>query len=1017
MKKVFLPAMLFISINLLAQNGGKKPLDHSVYDGWKSIGERMISNDGKFVVYIINPQEGDGELVIQNVSTLYKKVIARGYNAVITEDSRYVVFKIKPFFQDTRQAKIKNLPGRLAGKKADDMPKDSVAIIELGKDAVVKIARVKGYKTAEKGFGWVAYQLEKSLPDTTKKSKTVAVAVVDSAKLSIDKLVKIADSVIRRSIEAVQGNITTEEVVVAAQKAAKEIIKKGKDELLFEENDLTDADGDDAPGGAATEGTDLVVKRLDSAREKIFKLVSEYYFDKQGTKLLIETTKNTKDSNSKAMVLIYNLVTEKIDTVMKGFNDGKNFSFDEEGKQLAFVAERDSSTKALQKFYKLWYYTNGQDSAKLLAEKNTVGMQLGFTISENAVIRFSRDGKKLFFGTAPIKPAKDTSLVDFELARLDIWHYTDDYLQPQQLKQLDIELKRSYLAVMKPGDDRMVQLVNEDDDRVALVDEGNADWVLAQSNKGNRVEGQWMGRTKNTGYIISTVDGKRKVIMQNALVNFSASPGGKYVFWFDPVAKNYFTYNVTTGLVKNMTDKIKTPLYNEDNDVPDYAGSYGVMGWLEGDSVMYVYDKYDIWQVDPSATMVPKILLDQIGRKHNYVIRYVQTNREERFLTTKQDRLYRFFNKINKQSGLVAACYDCNDLFKMQLNADGKVSKMLPVGYSSIVKSKNSLDYIFTMESYGSSPNLFYGNIIANEPVQLSNINPQQAEYNWGTAELFRWKTYTGKESEGIVYKPENFDPKKKYPMISYFYEKLSDGLYSYNAPAPTPSRLNISFFVSRGYIVFAPDISYTTGHPGEDAYNYIVSGVRALVKLGFVDSTKIGIQGQSWGGYQVAYLITRTKLFAAAWAGAPVVNMTSAYGGIRWESGINRQFQYEKTQSRIGASLWEKPQLYIENSPLFHLPKVTTPVVIMSNDADGAVPWYQGIEMFTALRRLGKPVWLLQYNNEAHNLLERKNRKDIQIREQQFFDWKLKGEKPAKWLTTGVPATQKGIDWGLGME
>jgi dipeptidyl aminopeptidase/acylaminoacyl peptidase len=214
--------------------------------------------------------------------------------------------------------------------------------------------------------------------------------------------------------------------------------------------------------------------------------------------------------------------------------------------------------------------------------------------------------------------------------------------------------------------------------------------------------------------------------------------------------------------------------------------------------------------------------------------------------------------------------------------------------------------------------------------------------------------------------------------------------------------------------MVLAPDIHYKDGYPGKAAFDYVVSGARALVKRGWVDSTKMGIQGQSWGGYQVAHIITRTPLFAAAWAGAPVANMTSAYGGIRWESGMNRQFQYEKTQSRIGATLWEKPQLYIENSPLFHLPKVKTPLVIMSNDNDGAVPWYQGIEMFTAMRRLNKKVWLLNYNGEAHNLIERKNRKDIQIREQQFFDWLLKGEKPAVWLSDGVPAIEKGKSWGL---
>jgi dipeptidyl aminopeptidase/acylaminoacyl peptidase len=331
-------------------------------------------------------------------------------------------------------------------------------------------------------------------------------------------------------------------------------------------------------------------------------------------------------------------------------------------------------------------------------------------------------------------------------------------------------------------------------------------------------------------------------------------------------------------------------------------------------------------------------------------------------------------------------------------------------------KAKNANVAIFTKENYNVSPNLYVsqddGLFLVDIP--LSNLNPQQKDYNWGTAELIKWKAYTGKETQGIVYKPENFDPKKKYPLICYFYETLSDGLYTYHPPSPTPSRLNISFFVSRGYVVLAPDIHYGTGHPARDAYNHIVSGARYLVKQGYIDSTRMGIQGQSWGGIQVAQLVTMTKLFKAAWAGAPVANMTSAYGGIRWESGVNRQFQYEKSQSRIGATLWEKPNLYVENSPLFHLPKVTTPLVIMANDADGAVPWYQGIELFTAMRRLNKKVWMLTYNGEAHNLVERKNRKDIQIREQQYFDWLLKDDFPPKWITEGVPAVKKGKDWGL---
>ena len=216
---------------------------------------------------------------------------------------------------------------------------------------------------------------------------------------------------------------------------------------------------------------------------------------------------------------------------------------------------------------------------------------------------------------------------------------------------------------------------------------------------------------------------------------------------------------------------------------------------------------------------------------------------------------------------------------------------------------------------------------------------------------------------------------------------------------------------------MFDPNIYYKTGEPGQSAYNSVVSAAKMLSKIPWVDSTRMAIQGQSWGGYQVAYLITKTNIFKAAGAGAPVANMTSAYGGIRWGTGVNRQFQYEKTQSRIGATLWQRPDLYIKNSPLFSADKIQTPLLIMHNDADGSVPWYQGIELFTAMKRLGKKVWMLEYNGEDHNLVERKNRKDLSVRLSQFFDYWLKDAPPAEWIKKGVPATQKGINWGLDVE
>ncbi len=984
-----LTVLLFINLSLFAQN--KKPLSHDVYDSWKSLGERQISNDGNYIVYSINEQEGDGDLFVRNIKTGYQKIIRRGYAAVITEDSRFVICKIKPVYQETRQAKIKK-------KKADEMVKDSLAYIQLGLDSVVKISRVKSFKTPEKGSGWLAYHLEKPLPDTTAKKKPQP----DSVKIIIDNLAKLADSIIRKSLDSVKGKIEKEEMINAAKKAVKEIYKKADDVYVFQ-----DAEGDDSGGSAATDGTELIVRRLDSATERKFTLVSDYLFDEQGTKLLIKTTKNAKDTNSKAYLIVYNLPADRVDTVMRAFNDAKNFAFSTDGTQMAFVAERDSSSKALQKFYKLWYYNGSSDTATILADKNTTGMKLGSAVSEHGTVIFSKDGKKLFFGVAPIQPAKDTTLVEFELARLDIWHYNDDYLQPQQLKQLAQESKRNYTAVIKPGTTELIQLGAEDADNVTLVDEGNAGWVLATTNKNNRIQVQWEGRSKYTAYMINTNDGRRKLVEKDCPGFFTASPKADYITWYNPELKNYFAYNTSTGQVKNITEKIKQPLYDTEHDSPGLPGNIGITGWTANDKYILINDEYDIWQVDPKGIEEPLNITNGWGRKHKTEFNYIRFQRDKRFIEADETIMLRSLNKENKYAGFYTK--------KVNEQSDPVEITSGPYMYSLPVKSKHAESYI-VRRSNTNELELFAGENLANMQ-KLTDIAAQQKEYNWMTSELVKWKMFDGKMSEGLLFKPENFDPKKKYPIIFYFYERDADGLYNYFTPAPSASTINIPYFVSNGYLVFDPNIYYKTGEPGESAYNSVVSAAKYFAGMPWVDSTRMAIQGQSWGGYQVAYLVTRTNMFRAAGAGAPVSNMTSAYGGIRWGTGINRQFQYEKQQSRIGATLWQRPDLYIKNSPLFKADKVNTPLLLMHNDADGSVPWYQSIEYFTALKRLGKKVWLLQYNTEDHNLVERKNRKDLSVRLGQFFDYYLKDTKPANWIKNGVQAIDKGKDWGLQVE
>ncbi|MDI9364837.1 MAG: prolyl oligopeptidase family serine peptidase [Flavobacterium sp.] len=956
MKKMYLLLLvLLVAKGLLAQ---KKPLDHSVYDGWQTLAEKLISNDGKFVVYTVTPQEGDATLVIQLTSGKKLFEIERGYSARITHNNKYVVFKIKPTFAQTRTA-------RIAKKAPAEMPKDSLAIVDITASTIDKIPSVKSYKLPEKASNVLLYLLEKPVADTTKPS------VTDSVK--------------------------TEATAAALSPARR---------------------GGGARSGAATandgeEGTELVVKYLAEGQKKSFMLVNEYLVCKTGNAALIKTTKKNSDASSKALVLQLSTETKKVDTVLKAFNDAKSFAFDDAGMQLAFVAERDSAKKESQKFYKLYYYKAGLDSAKLLADRNTKGLPTKHTISEFATINFSESGKRLLIGTSVILPPKDTSLPEFERATLDVWNYHDDDLMTVQLKNVEADTRKSYLARYDFESNSIVPLADDKFSRVQQTLEGDGDVFYTSTDVGKRVARQWQGSTFSDLYSINPITGERKLILANFKGNVYPSYTGKYLLVYQDKNKAYTMYNSTKQKLYAVATDITYSLCDEDNDVPDDANPYGIAKWMEGDKYVLINDHYDVWKVatDGAEKSIPLTF----GRFNKIEYRYANVDADEKFIKNDALLLFKIFDEKDKSAGLA------------QLNLKNKISPTTifkePValgatsfgGNSGILKAKDANLLAFTKETFETSPNLYVRKLNGADEVKLSSTNTQQANYNWGTSELFKWKAYTGKETEGVLYKPEDFNPKKKYPMIVYFYERNNETLHNYRSPSPTASALNIPFFVSRGYIVFVPDIWYKTGHPGKSAFDYIVSGTRAVVKAGFVDSTKIGIQGQSWGGYQAAYVITQTNLYAAAWAGAPVVNMFSAYGGIRWESGVTRQFQYEKTQSRIGATIWEKPELYIENSPLFHLPKVKTPLVIMSNDADGAVPWYQGIEYFTAMRRLSKPVWLLVYNNEAHNLVERRNRKDLQIREQQYFDWLLKGEKPTKWLTEGLPAVMKGRDWGLG--
>lgn len=936
-------AMYAAAIALLATNvdAQKKPLDLTVFDEWQSIGMKELSNNGSWVAYQVYAQESDNTLNFFGLKTDKNLSFHRGEQSVFTADSKFAVFKIRPFYKDLKLVRIKK-------KKEHEIAKDSIGILNLATNQVEKLPNIKSFKTPKKGGSLLAYLLEKEETKNDKKDKS------DSTKTK-DKVVKSA----------------------------------GKDKK-------------DTP-------LELVLRNLISGQRKSFKNVMNYEFSENGKQLIFSTKQEKKDSLDKTKygVFLVNTATFVQKQLVDTIGDFKQFAFDELANKVAFVGTSDEEKKENKTYYLYYSTTNNPQQIRI---SELLGLKKDWQVSENRQPKFSKDGNSLFIGLMPKLAEKDTTLIADDHAKVDVWSYKDDFIQPQQLKNLEREKKRSYLSVIDLSNPvKVTQLADLDMNQVEILNEGNSNFALGTSDNAYRLSLNWDVTGRKDYYIINTKTGERELFAKALAGKVEMSPNGKFAVFYNAENGLWSSYNIETKETKVLNKKLKVKFYDEENDSPTLAQEYGVAYFTDNDETVLIKDRYDIWEFDLVGKRRPENMTNGFGRKHNITFDINQLNDDIK--TINRDNLVYLgaFNNQNKQSGVYQT------IISKAKNPE-EVVMSNTWGTQKMKKALNANEFIYTKESFRNSPDVYVSTNFKDEK-KISAINPQQKDYLWGNGELVTWKTYSGKDATGVVYKPENFDPNKKYPMIVYFYEKLSDNLNRYQAPAPTPSRINHTYFVSNDYIVFTPDISYTIGHPGKSAEDYINSGVEALKKNTWVNGSKIAIQGQSWGGYQVAHLITATNMYAAAWTGAPVVNMTSAYGGIRWGTGMSRQFQYEQTQSRIGKTLWEAPELYIENSPLFNMPKVTTPVVIMHNDEDGAVPWYQGIEMFMALRRLGKPVWMLNYNGDDHNLIKRANKNDIQQRQVQFFDHYLKDKPAPKWMTEGVPAINKGIDWGFDLE
>ncbi|MDT8341869.1 MAG: prolyl oligopeptidase family serine peptidase [Longimicrobiales bacterium] len=936
-----------------AEVTGKKLLDHDVYDGWRALRDRRLSPDGRWIAFRYVPGEGDAELVIRRTDSDQAEVIPRGGPATLTGGWEYAVFTIAPAHAAVRQARRDEV-------KPVDMPKDTLAILRVGDapDGAVRIPAVSGFKVPAEAGALVAYLLEEE--------------------------------------EETEGD---------AEAAAAPPAEPGGEPAP--EAGPAEEEDEEAEKPERGKGKTLVLRDLASGQEWRFEDVKEYAFTPRGEALAF--TRVTEDGAGDGAFLV-DTGTGEARPLHEGMGRYQRLTVetDGEGTGVAFLTDAPDWQSETPEFTLMVASAADGDAARAVAAAGTNGVPAGWVVSEHGELEFSRAGRRLFFGTAPrpLEAVEDT-LLDEDRVKVDVWNWKDPYLQPMQLVQLDDELERTYRAVAHlDAGDRVVQLADETLPAVTLADEGEGDHALAYTDLPYRQLVSWDGRY-NDVYAVDVRTGERRLV-QHKLRGFSpgqVSPGGRYVAWWDEEATSWMAAPMAGGAPVNLSANIPHPTWDVLDDHPQGLPPESFPVWTEGDREVLIADPYDLWVVDP-ASGAARSLTEETGRREGIRFRYARVDPEERAVPRDKEIHLNAFHLTTKASGIYRDRVEGTRAPRRVVWGDR--------AYDTPLRAEEADRYIVSWSTFRDYPEYRATDASLDGGRVLTETNPQQAEYSWGTAETVEWISTDGEPLQGILYKPEGFDPSRKYPMMVYFYERMSDGLHRHITPAPGSSSVNFAFYVSRGYLLFIPDIPYKIGWPGESAMNAVMPGVLRLMATGFVDEDRIGVQGHSWGGYQISYMITRTNLFAAAEAGAPVANMTSAYGGIRWGSGMSRAFQYERTQSRIGGTLWDAQHRYIENSPLFQADKVETPLLMMHNDEDGAVPWYQGIEYFSALRRLGKPVWMLNYNGEDHGLRQRKNQKDWTVRMQQFFDHYLMDAPPPVWLEYGVPAVLKGRTLGL---
>ncbi|WP_052074572.1 S9 family peptidase [Shewanella mangrovi] len=747
-------------------------------------------------------------------------------------------------------------------------------------------------------------------------------------------------------------------------------------------------------------GSSLAVVNLANNKQQNFADITAWHWSYDSRYLAL--AQNNSDAALHKLLLIRLDSFNQAELVNSKTQQIGNLALSRKGEYLAYTAG-NAATELNERAYQLSLYDLA--SGKFQRIQDASADKDGWLLNRYATLTFSADGERLFFGRVPqlshsftipkIKQQDDlyNETLVTEQRGLHIWHGDDPLIKPNEINHYKQEVKRTYLAVLHVKSGSVVQLADTKVPDVALSQQHR--FLLASSDVPYQKMITWAGFFRDW-YLVDLNTGNRQqvLVQQPEASKPTLSPNGQFVAYYQQ--GNIFLYDIANHHKTQLNSTIKTPFADEDHDYPSPAPGYGFGPWLADDDGILVYDKYDIWQFDTRSHQ-GFMLTAGAGRKQRVRFRVEALAQPDKAfeptLSDKQPLLLQGYSEVTKADGFYAAKVGTAGV-KPLLNKDEKLSVL--------ARASHSDKLLFSQQRYDLFPDLYTANVTQpQKAVKQTDLDKQRRALPWGKAELLHWRDGDGRNMDGVVIKPANYQPGKKYPVMVYYYRFMSQRLHAF-PDMKINHRPNFAWYAADDYVIFLPDIRFEVGYPGISSVKALTSAVNKLIDSGIADPKRIGLQGHSWSGYQTAFAVTQTNMFAAAVAGAPVSNMTSAYSGIRLGSGLARQFQYETGQSRIGESLMDAPQKYIENSPVFYVDRVQTPLLIMFGDRDDAVPYEQGIELYLAMRRAGKDVIMLQYEDEPHHLKKYPNKLDYTIRMKQYFDHYLQGKPAAKWITDG---------------